>query len=76
MTKILQTLNAYLLDTTKCCASVDRLKQFCLCRRYQGDNEVILIYYNIISFEDGRGAGAQSVTVNVAGCGFDPHSRK
>ena len=23
-----------------------------------------------------RGAGAQSVTVNATGCGFDPHSRK
>ena len=26
--------------------------------------------------EAGRGAGAQSVTVNSTGCGSDPHSRK
>ena len=26
--------------------------------------------------EAGRVAGAQSVTVNATGCGFDPHSRK
>ena len=30
----------------------------------------------IISFEAGRGAGAQSVTVKSTGCGFYPHSRK
>ena len=29
-----------------------------------------------ITFEASRGAGAQSVTVNASGCGFDPHSRK
>ena len=29
-----------------------------------------------VSFEARRGAGAQSVTVNANGYGFDPHSRK
>ncbi|CAH0400137.1 unnamed protein product [Chilo suppressalis] len=40
MGKVVQTLNAYLLDTTKCCMSVERLKQFCLCRRGEGENEI------------------------------------
>ncbi|OWR47191.1 hypothetical protein KGM_210400A, partial [Danaus plexippus plexippus] len=38
MTKIVQSLNAYLLDTSACCMNVDRLRQFCLCRGYQKDS--------------------------------------
>ena len=30
----------------------------------------------MIIIKGSRGAGAQSVTVNATGCGFDPHSRK
>ena len=36
-------------------------------------------YINIqytCTFEESRGAGAQSVTVKSNGCGFDPRSRK
>ena len=29
-----------------------------------------------IVVEVSRGAGAQSVTVNATGCGFDPHSKE
>ena len=31
---------------------------------------------NIELIEAGRGAAARGVTVKLAGCGFDPHSRR
>lgn len=40
MAKVMQTLNTYFLDSTKCCMSVERLKHFCLCRKYEGETEV------------------------------------
>lgn len=47
MTKVFETLNAC-LDTTKCCFSVDRLKQFCLCRGLQGVNEVTKLLFVVV----------------------------
>ena len=35
-----------------------------------------ILIHDILYFEAGRGADAQSVTVKSTGCGFDPHSRK
>ena len=32
--------------------------------------------YLNVKYEAIRGAGAQGVTVDATGCGFDPHSKK
>ena len=34
------------------------------------------VHIYIVIYEASRGAGTQSVTVKLTGCGFDPHSRK
>ena len=35
-----------------------------------------VLYHYYYCLEASRGAAAQSVTVKLTGCGFDPHSRR